>query len=158
MTTGLVFGKFMPVHAGHLALIAFARQQCDHLIVSMSYTPTDPIPADVRLRWLTDLLTPYPNLDVVAEADDFHDPSLPLWEATKAWTTFIRNRFPTVSVFFASEAYGPPLAHHSGLRYVPFDPARQQVPVSATLIRADPARYWSFIPAVVQPYFSQNDD
>ncbi|ARK12958.1 adenylyltransferase/cytidyltransferase family protein [Fibrella sp. ES10-3-2-2] len=59
MITGLVFGKFMPVHAGHLALIDFARQQCDQLIVSMSYTATDPIPASVRFGWLTELLAPY---------------------------------------------------------------------------------------------------
>ncbi|RYF61112.1 MAG: hypothetical protein EOO39_31785 [Cytophagaceae bacterium] len=155
-TTGLVFGKFMPVHAGHLALIEFARQQCDQLIVSMSYTPADPIPAAIRLAWLTELLAPYPTIEVVAEADDFHDPSLPLWEATKAWAMFIRNRFPTVTVFFASEDYGLPLAYHSGLRYVPFDPARQQVPISATLIRQDPARYASFIPGIVQPFFASS--
>ncbi|MBO0950717.1 adenylyltransferase/cytidyltransferase family protein [Fibrella forsythiae] len=152
-TTGLVFGKFMPVHAGHLALIEFARQQCDQLIVSMSYTPDDPIPAAIRLVWLTELMAPYPSIEVVAEADDFHDPTLPLWEATKAWAEFIKKRFPTVSVFFASEEYGLPLAHHSKLRYVPFDPAREKVPVSATLIRQAPARYVRFIPDIVYSYF-----
>ncbi|WP_375446635.1 adenylyltransferase/cytidyltransferase family protein [uncultured Fibrella sp.] len=155
MITGLVFGKFMPVHAGHLALIDFARQQCDHLIVSMSYTPADPIPSANRLAWLTELLAPYPTVEVVMEADDFHDPTLPLWEATKDWAVFIRKRFPAVSVFFASESYGIPLAHHSGLRYVPFDPDRQAVPVSATLIRENPAHYWSYIPTIVQPYFAE---
>lgn len=153
MTTGLVFGKFMPVHDGHLALIDFARQQCDRLIVSMSYTPADPIPPDSRLAWLTELLAPYPTIEVVAEADDFHDPTLPLWEATKLWASFIGQRFPAVSVFFASEDYGPPLAYHSGLQYVPFDPARQRVPVSATQIRQHPAQYWVYIPEPVRPYF-----
>ncbi|XWW44888.1 adenylyltransferase/cytidyltransferase family protein [Fibrella sp. USSR17] len=155
MITGLVFGKFMPVHAGHLALIDFARQQCDQLIVSMSYTATDPIPASVRFGWLTELLAPYPTITVVAEVDDFHDPTLPLWEATKSWAMFIKKRFPTVSVFFASEAYGLPLAHHSGLRYVAFDPARQQVPISATLIRQDPAGNSHFLPALVKAYFTE---
>lgn len=153
MTTGLVFGKFMPVHNGHLALIEFARQQCDHLIVSMSYTPDDPIPPDLRFEWLKSLLGTYPTIELACEADDFHDPTLSLWDATKAWAAFINRRFPTVSVFFASEAYGAPLAHHSGLRFVAFDPARQQVPVSATQIRADPEAYRAYIPAVVQPYF-----
>lgn len=153
MITGLVFGKFLPVHTGHLALIDFARKQCDHLIVSMSYTPDDPIAPALRLGWLTELLAPFPTIDVVAEADDFHDPTLPLWEATKLWAAFIKRRFPTVSVFFSSEAYGIPLAHHSGLRHVAFDPARQQVPVSATQIRQYPFDYWDFIPAVVRPYF-----
>ncbi|RYC67371.1 AAA family ATPase [Spirosoma sordidisoli] len=153
MTTGLVFGKFMPVHTGHLALIDFARQQCDRLIVSMSYTDADPIAPEQRLAWLTELLAPYPTIEVVAEADDFHDPTLPLHEATKLWAAFIKRRFPSVSVFFASEAYGLPLAYHSGLRYVSFDPARQQVPVSATQIRQNPARFWDYLPALVRPYF-----
>ncbi|MBD2703843.1 AAA family ATPase [Spirosoma sp. BT702] len=151
--TGLVFGKFMPVHKGHLALIDFARKQCDHLIVSMTVTPDDVIPAAIRLGWLTELLATYPTIEVVTASDDFHDPTLPLWEATKLWAAFIKRRFPAVSVFFASEEYAIPLAHHSGLHYVSFDPLRQQVPVSATLIRQQPAQYWEFIPDVVRPFF-----
>ena len=153
MTTGLIFGKFMPVHQGHLALIEFARKQCDRLIVSMSVTPEDPISPELRLGWLTELLASYPTIEVVAEADDFHDPTLPLWEATKLWAAFIKRRFPAVSVFFSSEEYAIPLAHHSGLRHVAFDPARQQVPISATLIRQKPFHYWDYIPDIVRPYF-----
>ena len=153
MTTGLVFGKFMPVHQGHLALIEFARKQCDRLIVSMSVTPDDPIAPDLRLRWLTELLAPYSTIEVVSEADDFHDPTLSIWEATKLWAAFIKHRFPAVSVFFSSEGYAIPLAHHSGLRHVSFDPTRQQVPISATLIRQKPFLYWDYIPDVVRPYF-----
>ncbi|WP_338876009.1 AAA family ATPase [Spirosoma sp. SC4-14] len=153
MKTGLVFGKFMPVHKGHLALIEFARNQCDHLIVSMTVTPDDVISPTLRLRWLTELLTPYPTVEVVAESDDFHDPSLPLWEATKLWAIFIRRRFPLVSVFFSSEEYAIPLAYHSGLQHIPFDLLRQKVPISATLIRQQPFKYWDFIPQVVRPFF-----
>ncbi len=153
MTTGLVFGKFMPVHLGHLALIDFARHQCDQLIVSMTISPDDVILPELRLRWLTELLAPHPTIEVVAETNEFHDPTLSLWEATKLWATFIKQRFPTVSVFFSSEDYAVPLAHHSGLQYVAFDPPRQRVPVSATLIRQQPAMYWNFIPEPVRPYF-----
>lgn len=152
MITGLVFGKFMPVHAGHLALIDFAAKQCDRLIVSMSYLPDDVIPPERRI-WLTELLAPYPTIEVVAELDDFHDPTLPMDEATRLWAAFIKRRFPEVSVFFTSEAYGVPLARHSGLRHVSFDPPRQRVPVSATMIRQHPFQYWAYIPDVVRPYF-----
>jgi len=153
MTTGLVFGKFMPVHNGHLALINFAKTQCDRLVVSMTISPDDFISPDLRLRWLTELLAPYPTIEVVAERNDFHDPTLSLWDATKLWAAFIRKRFPDVSVFFSSEEYGIPLAHHSGLRHVSFDPARQAIPVSATLIRQQPALYWDYLPELVRPYF-----
>jgi len=153
MKTGLVFGKFMPVHKGHLALIEFARNQCDRLIVSMTVTSEDVISPTLRLSWLTKLLAPYPTIEVVAEADDFHDPTLPLWEATKLWAAFIRHRFPSVSVFFSSEDYAIPVAYHSGLLHIPFDPSRRQIPVSATLIRQHPFQYWDYIPEVVRPYF-----
>ncbi|GAB3945710.1 nicotinamide-nucleotide adenylyltransferase [Spirosoma harenae] len=153
MRTGLVFGKFMPVHKGHLALIEFARKQCDHLIVSMTVTPEDVISPEIRLGWLNELLAPYPSIEVVAESDDFHDPTLPLWEATKLWAAFIKRRFPAVSIFFSSEEYAIPLAHHSGLQHITFDPPRLKVPISATLIRQQPARYWDYIPDIVRPYF-----
>ena len=153
MTHGLVFGKFMPVHAGHLALIDFAAQRCDRLTVSMSITPDDPIAPARRLGWLRALLADRPTIDIVAEADDFHNPALPLHEATHHWAAFIRRRFPTVTVFFCSEDYGEPLSQHLGLPCIYFDNARQLVPVSATQIRAQPARYWDFIPDVVRPYF-----
>ena len=62
MKQGLVIGKFMPVHKGHLALIEFAAAQCDELIVSMSYTNQDPIHPDLRKNWLMELLKKEKNL------------------------------------------------------------------------------------------------
>ncbi len=153
MKKGLVFGKFMPVHAGHIALIEFAASYCDALIVSMSYTPNDPISPDLRLSWLQALFGHRSTIEIVSEPDDFHDDSLPLEAATNLWAAFIRRRFPEVDGFICSEAYGEPLSRHSGLPVVYFDVARQRVPVSATLIRQHPFRYWDFIPAVVRPYF-----
>lgn len=148
----------MPVHAGHLALIDFAARQCDRLTVSMSVTPDDPIDPIRREGWLRTLLANRRTasgklIEVVVEPDDFHDPGLPLWEATKAWAAFIRRRFPDIDCFFCSEEYGAPLSEHLGLPCVYFDKARQQVPVSATQIRQSPFRYWDYIPDVVRPYF-----
>lgn len=150
---GLIFGKFMPVHTGHLALIDFAATHCQHLVVSMSFTPNDPITPALRFAWLQEIFKNRPEIEVVQELDDFHDDSLPLWEATKLWAAFIRSRFPEIEVFFCSETYGEPLSLHLSLPCVYFDKARQQVPVSATQIRANPFDYWAFIPAVVRPYF-----
>jgi HTH-type transcriptional repressor of NAD biosynthesis genes len=50
MKRGLVIGKFMPLHKGHIALIEFAAALCDELIVSMSYTDNDPIDPQLRLE------------------------------------------------------------------------------------------------------------
>ena len=150
---GLIFGKFMPVHTGHLALIDFAATHCRQLIVSMSFTPSDPIAPSLRFAWLQEIFKHRPEIEVVQELDDFHDDSLPLFEATKLWADFIRHRFPTIEVFFCSETYGEPLSQHLDLPCIYFDKAREHVPVSATQIRANPFDYWEFIPTLVRPYF-----
>ncbi|RFS14647.1 AAA family ATPase [Emticicia sp. C21] len=150
---GLVFGKYMPVHAGHLALIEFAKSQCEQVIVSMSFMPNDPIDHALRLGWLQKIFEGQPNIILVEKIDDFHDESLPLFEATKLWADFIRREFPNIEAFFCSEDYGEPLSFHLGLPCILFDKARTQIPVSASKIRANPFAYWDFIPSVVRPYF-----
>jgi HTH-type transcriptional repressor of NAD biosynthesis genes len=153
MKKGLLFGKFMPVHQGHMALIEFAATQCDYLIVSMNCTPTDPIDPERRMEWLRALFGHRGNIELVSVLDDFSDDNLPLWEATRLWSDFIKQRFPDIDGFFCSETYGQPLSQHLGLPCIWFDPERQRVPVSARQIRQHPARYWQYIPAVVRPYF-----
>jgi HTH-type transcriptional repressor of NAD biosynthesis genes len=153
MKRGLVIGKFMPVHTGHLALISFALGQCDEIIVSMSHTPTDPIPHSLRFNWLKDLFKENPKIKVEESLDDFDDETLPLAERTEIWARFIEKRFPKVDVIISSEEYGKPLANHLGAFSLLFDPLRNQVPVSATKIRNNPFLYWEFIPEIVRPCF-----
>lgn len=153
MKTGLVIGKFMPVHAGHLALIEFAARNCDSLIVSMSYTEQDPIPAELRFQWLSALTRDKPNVKVVKVLDDFDQPQLDLEARTKVWAQFIKKTFLQTDTIFSSEDYGALLGKHLNIEHKTFDVERKQVPVSATLIREQPFRYWSFIPELVRPYF-----
>lgn len=143
----------MPIHKGHLALIDFAKSQCESLIVSMSYTPNDPIDPLLRLEWLRQLFDNQLNIELAFELDDFNDDGLPLFEATKLWADFIQKRFPNINAFFCSEDYGAPLSHHLNLPCVVFDKPRLQLPISATQIRAEPFKHWHYIPSVVQPYF-----
>lgn len=150
---GLVFGKFMPIHKGHLALIDFASQQCESLIVSMSYKLDEPIDPHLRFSWLQQIFADKPNIELAFVLDDFDDAELPLFEATKIWADFIKKRFPDIETFFCSEDYGEPLAHHLGLPCCIFDKKRTTLPISATKIRTQPLKYWNYIPSVVQPYF-----
>lgn len=153
MKKGLVFGKYMPVHKGHLALIDFALSQCENVIVSMSFTPNDPISPNLRYNWLLEIFSDNPKIEVVRYLDDFNDENLPLVEATKLWAVFINREFPDIDAFFCSEEYGEPLAFHLQKPCIFFDKKRQEVPVSATKIRQNPFQYWEFLPDVVKPYF-----
>jgi HTH-type transcriptional regulator, transcriptional repressor of NAD biosynthesis genes len=153
MKHGLVIGKFRPVHQGHIALINFALQYCDELIVSMSYTPTDPIPHSLRFDWLKKIFEINPKIKVEESLDDFDSENLSLNERTKIWARFIEKRFPKIDVVVSSEEYGVPFAQHLKATSVLFDPSRNQIPISATKIRTRPFAYWQYIPEIVRPYF-----
>jgi HTH-type transcriptional repressor of NAD biosynthesis genes len=153
MIRGLVIGKFMPVHEGHIALISFAASQCTEVIVSMSFTAADPINPHLRFAWLKNIFQPDGKIKVHMVSDDFDDDQLPVKERTKTWSDFIRKTYPEIDIVFSSEEYGNYFADHLGAKHIPFDYTRTRIAVSASLIRENPMRYWHFIPDVVRPYF-----
>lgn len=150
---GLVIGKFLPVHNGHIALINFAASRCDDLIVSMSYTDRDPIDPFLRFEWIREIFHSDEKIRPAIVKDDFDDEALSLEERTKIWAEFIKRTYPNVDIIFTSEEYGAPLARHLGIRHVSFDPERKELPVSASRIRKNPFQHWDFIPSAVRPYF-----
>jgi HTH-type transcriptional repressor of NAD biosynthesis genes len=153
MKRGLIIGKFLPIHTGHLALIDFAASQCNELIVSMSYTLADPIDWQLRYEWLKELVKNKPGVKAEVSLDDFDDESLPLPVRIQRWAAFIKKRFPPIDCLFSSEQYGDPFASVLGVEHKLFDLSRSNIPVSGTLIRENPFKYWNFIPDIVRPYF-----
>jgi HTH-type transcriptional repressor of NAD biosynthesis genes len=153
MIRGLVIGKFLPIHKGHIALIEFAARHCDEVIVSMSYTDHDVIDPHLRFSWIKSIFKHRESIKPAMIIDDFDNPSLSWEERTRGWAAVIEKVYPEVNALFSSEEYGEPFARHLGAKHFVFDPDRKELPVSATLIRNSPLKHWSFIPNVVQPYF-----
>lgn len=149
-TRGLIIGKFMPPHKGHLFLIDQARRQVDELVVVICSTPWDPIPGGLRFRWLQEL-RPDPQVKVL----HLHE-ALP-WGRDDLWDLWhralLRMEPGPFDLVFTSEPYGERLAADWGARHVAVDPARSAVPISATEIRKDPLGHWAFLPQCVRPYF-----
>lgn len=143
----------MPIHAGHIALINFAANQCDELIVSMSHTPADPIDPLLRFSWIKEIFKSNKGVTPALVEDNFDNEKLPLEERTKIWAAFIQKQFPPVDVIFSSEEYGVPFAKNLRAEHISFDLQRKKIPVSASLIRDSPFQHWQFIPEVVRPYF-----
>lgn len=149
--SGLILGKFLPPHAGHLHLIAAAQARVERLTVVVGSLAREPIPGALRVEWLRELC---PGVEVVALTDEL--PQYPhehpeFWEL---WTAALRRVIPRgPDVVFSSEEYGDELARRLGARHTMIDLARERVPISGTAIRADPMRHWEFIPAVVRPWF-----
>ena len=64
METGLVIGKFLPPHLGHIKLIEFASQYCDKLIVLICSSDKETISGDQRLIWLKEILFQRKKIEV----------------------------------------------------------------------------------------------
>lgn len=148
---GLIVGKFMPLHKGHLFLIEAAQKQAEIITIVLISLPDDPIPGHTRLLWLT---THAPGTLVV-----YHDAPLPKDESGVGhwdeWIDSLRRAVPHgVDSVFTSELYGERFAQDLGISHVMVDHERSAVPVTATQIRADPKKYADFIPDAVRLYFN----
>ena len=149
---GLVTGRFMPPHAGTLALIAAARALVDELTVLVCWEPGDPIAADVRAAWLQALC---PDCRVIGHAG-------PLPRDTAAAARVIAGLHPApVTHLFGSEADGAAaaLAQALGALFVPLggralgmtdDPLAG---LTAAAVRADPGAHWALLPPPVQAHY-----
>lgn len=151
--TGLVLGKFLPPHLGHVYLVEFARRYADALTVVVGSLAREPIPGALRHAWMREL---FPDVNVVHLTDE--NPQYPhehpdFWAI---WRESLLRVLPAPpDVVFASEAYGERLAAELGAEFVPVDPGRTAMSVSGTAVRDDPFGNWDYLPRVVRPYFAK---
>jgi NadR type nicotinamide-nucleotide adenylyltransferase len=144
----LVLGKFLPYHLGHAHLIRAARAQVDELTVLVCSNEREPIPGGYRYQWVRQA---HPDCRVVHVTETV--PDMPGDDL--AWVSLVPRYAGPVDVVFSSEDYGAELATRLGARHVCVDRERGAVPVSATMIREDPVRYWEFIPEHERWYFTR---
>jgi len=150
---GIVIGRFMPPHAGHEYLIQFAASFCRDLTVFVCTLASEPIPGDLRFRWMTEL---FPDVHLVHITEEIPQASRSSEGAHAIWAQAIRARMDTDPRYvFASEGYGLDLADALGAQFVPVDPQREVFPISAGMIRESPIKHWRYIPDVVRPYFAR---
>lgn len=119
MLTGLVVGKFCPLHRGHEALLAFAAERCDRLII-LSYTkPELGYSTAQRAAWLealhpraTILVLDDAGLAAFAEAERTTGRILPHNDAPaevhREFTGWVCRTMlgATIDRVFTSESYG----------------------------------------------------
>jgi HTH-type transcriptional regulator, transcriptional repressor of NAD biosynthesis genes len=153
VTHGLVLGKFLPPHAGHVYLIEAARRQCNDLSIVVGTLAREPIAGVLRAQWMRAL---FPELRVLHLTDENpQDPS----EHPRFWDIWRDSLLAILpappAVVFTSDAYGARLADVLGARWVPIDPARAAVPVSGTAIRAAPLAHWRFLPRPVRAHYAR---
>ena len=166
--SGLVVGKFSPLHRGHEALIRQAQESCaEVIIVSYSKPELTGCEADRRARWLADLFPTTRRLVVTdqylrehARGDDEFS-SVPDNDAPdvvhRDFCAFLceTHLATTVDAVFTSEDYGAGFADHLTRRFrakrphvaivehVSVDRHRVKTPVFGRLIRQDVHTYRS---------------
>lgn len=152
-----VFGKFLPFHKGHEALIRFALQQSDWLSVLVCCSDRESIPCELRSEWIRQTFAGNSRLEVLTF--HYHESELSSSSESSpaiaaAWSEIFGQLFPGYELVITSEPYGKLVADSLNIRHLSFNPDRTIVPVSATQIRRDPSRYWDYLPESVKPYFS----
>lgn len=146
----------MPLHAGHLALIEFALQHCDQLVVMLCASDKESIPGDLRKSWLENTFQHYDRLQVALVHYDeavLPNSSVSSRHIADLWAAYIREHFPGIDVFISSEPYGEYVAEYLGIAHRCFDQERKQVPVAASAILQNPLAHWEYITAAARPYF-----
>jgi HTH-type transcriptional repressor of NAD biosynthesis genes len=156
MTEGLVLGKFMPLHKGHLALIEFALQRCDLLRVLICAAQPEPIDGNIRFNWLSEIFADNTKVDIVLyqyNQNDLPNTSVSSLEVSAKWAMVIKEMFADIDIIFSSEKYGDFLAGILNARHECFDENRIINKISSTHIRNNPFHFWEYLPYNVQPYF-----
>lgn len=165
---GVIFGKFYPIHTGHINMIyeAFSKVDILHVIVctdserdlhlfqqsKMKRMPTN----EDRLRWVQQIFKYQQKQIFIHHLVEDGIPSYPNgWEG---WSARVKELFaekninPTI-VFSSETQDKEPYEKYLNLEVHLVDPARESFNVSATQIRNNPFQYWRFIPKEVRPFF-----
>jgi len=152
MKKGLVLGKFYPLHLGHLGLIDFASKRCDKLYVLLCVNEKEDISGTARLWWLSKLAEKYTNVELKFTDVDLPSTSVSDCDISKLWAEYLKTILD-FDIIFTSEKYGDYVAEILGIEHIPYNVNRDMLPISGTLIRENPFKYWDHLPEYVKPYF-----
>lgn len=178
--SGLVVGKFCPLHLGHMHLIRTALDACEEVLV-ISYTKPEFArcgPA-AREAWLAALFPQVKRLVVddpllrahcarrgIAPLMPLPDNDAPdaVHREFTAWLCWALAD-TVVDAVFTSESYGDGFAaalsayyssrtgRPTGVRHISVDPGRCRVPVSGTQVRSDPHAWRGLLDPLVYADF-----
>jgi NadR type nicotinamide-nucleotide adenylyltransferase len=145
----------MPPTTGHKALIEFARNLTDQVVVILCTQPDEPFTQErfwaisraagslsgVSIQLIHEYLPQEPEGN-----EGFWD----------MWVGFLhRSGFQPGDYIVASEPYGVRLAQEAGGRYFPYDIDRSINPAKATRVREDYRANWNFILPEFKPYLKK---
>jgi len=143
--TGLIIGKFAPLHRGHRFLIESAMKEVGHLIVLVYDVPElTSVPVEARMGWIKKI---YPKVEVinagVGPREIGNTPGI-----NRLHVNYAKSKLSSdtkIDFVFSSEDYGIFLAEALGAENIVVDKARLNVPMSAGKIRKDLGKYKEYL-------------
>ena len=157
MVKAFVFGKFLPFHKGHEAMINFALAHCDLLTVLVCCSDKEKIPGNTRQGWIEETFRGNNKIQIKTYnylESELPNTSVSSKEVSKVWATKFKEFFPDYDLVITSEEYGSYVASYMGIEHIAFDLTKQLFPVSSTAVRNDLISNWNFLPASVKPFFA----
>lgn len=146
----------MPLHLGHINLIEFAEKKCDELLVLLCATEIEPIKAADRFNWLVKTFASVEKIKprlLIYDDKILPNTSVSSQKVSELWAEYLKDNVEPIDIIFSSVAYGEYLAGFLNCECITFDQYRQNTPISSTLIRKQPFKYWDFIAPAAKPYF-----
>lgn len=163
---GLIVGKFMPPHFGHMYLIEEAAKQCDILYVLVYSNPDPPKFNSERRKALImqhfveryGMKGPHGCTMMYRSARDIDAPfdfadDYTQRETLKRYIEGVRSMIKYPDVVFTSEDYGPGFAEHLGVDHVMIDKERNNYPISGTKARSDIYANFPMLPPVTRKFY-----
>ncbi|RIY36802.1 adenylyltransferase/cytidyltransferase family protein [Psittacicella gerlachiana] len=161
---GVIFGKFYPLHQGHLYMIDRARIECDYLYIFVcsdekrdeklfwdSSIPVQPT-REVRTSWVQRATADYDNVEVYNLRED-NIPSYP--NGWFEWARVVQFHleqleFKPQYVYTSEPQDAKNYKYYLDLEAVLVDPARDYVPISGTECRRHIFTNFAYLPDVVK--------
>jgi len=157
MTKAFVFGKFLPFHKGHEAMINFALSKCNFLTVLVCCSDKEGIPAELRRAWIEKAFKKQKNIEI--RTFNYLESELPNTSETskdvsEIWAEIFKKQLPDYSLLITSEEYGNFVAAFMNIQHIAFDIPKKLFPISATAVRNDIFTNWKYLPDSVKPDLS----
>lgn len=153
MEKTFVFGKFLPFHKGHQALIQFALDNSAFLSVLVCCSNKEKIGSEQRVDWIRQTFPNESNLEIIAfnyDENILPNSSESSESVSKIWSETFKELFPSHTQVITSELYGDYIAEFMGIKHLYFDLKRIKTPISASKIKSDLAANWNFLPNSVK--------
>lgn len=153
---GMYGGSFNPLHLGHVNCMLAAANQCDKLIVVISYGPNrGEIDIRQRYRWVYETVKHFPHVHIMTLEDPAPSKAAyteDMWYADAQKVKAFAGE-PITAIFFGSDYSMNSIWTKCYPEATPV--VLQRDGISSTAIRKDPMACWEMMPAYVRSYFTK---